>query len=194
MSTVTVVKPETKVEIQQTISQQDVIELVAYKQIKKLEAKKTELSDSSEKVSEKLKDLEKKYSDSVIKEVTKLLAPFISVIKEPLDIIISYSCDGITLLVELKPKHLNGYNAKHTLDIDKLSTTKSKTHVELEEKKVALKKSILELSTEIQKIKSDKNSIKNSITEQLLMETEEGKSLMSLVENAYKDSFPKLLK
>ncbi len=192
MEKLTVVKPEVKVEIEQKISQQDVIELVAYKQIKKLETQKTEVSNNLEKVNEKLKDTEKKYNESVLKEVTKLITPFLNVITTSIEIKIVNDCsDNISVQLDYKK---NGYPNSFTLDKDKLSTVKSKTHVELEEKRKELNKTIIDLTDQIQKIKNDKNSIKNAITEQLLLETDEGKSLLSLVENAYKESFPKLLK
>ncbi len=197
MDKVTVVKPETKVEIQQTISQQDVIELVAHKQIKKLEAEKTEVNNDLDKIKEKLKEVSTKYNDNVLKEVTKVLTPFINLLDTPHQINLLLDTDtsfGPKNEVRVELRNKNSSVKIFHLDRTKLSTTKSKTHVELEEKRIDLIKSIESLNNDIQKIKTDKNSIKNAITEQLLMETKEGKSLLSLVENAYKDSFPKLLK
>ena len=194
---VEIVKPETKVEVEQKISQQDVIELVAYKQIKKLETQRTEVNNDLDKIKEKLKEVSTKYNDNVLKEVTKVLTPFISLLDTPHQINLLLDTDTSfapknEVRVELRNK--NSSAKIFHLDRTKLSTTKSKTHLELEEKRVSLIDTINSLNNEINKIKTDKNSIKNAITEQLLMETEEGKSLLTLVENAYKESFPKLLK
>ncbi len=187
---VEIIKPEVKVEVEQKISQQDVIELVAYKQIKKLEGQQKEASDELEKVNEKMKDLDKKYKDSVLKEATKLLAPFLNIISETYEV--KLTTVNSRLCVDVSSK--GTYPQHFTIDTSKLSTTKTKTHQELEAKHDALKKTIDGLDKEVHKIKHDKNSIKNAITEQLLSESEEGKSLLALVENAYKDAFPKQLK
>ncbi len=203
---VTIVKPEVKVEVEQKISQQDVIELVAYKQIKNLESQKKETSDELKKVEEQLKDLNKKFNNDVIEEVSKLIKPLSDILTSPLEIRVRSKDrryvdeNNNNFLIEFAEekdggsKWGSGYSKVFDLDYSKLSTTKTETHIELETKRNELEKSISDLDKQIHQIQHDKNSIKNAITEQLLTESEDGKSLLALVENAFTNAFPKQLK
>lgn len=186
-SSVTIVKPEIKIEVEQRISQQDIIELVAYKQIKKLEGLKSEANERLKKVKSELKDLDENFVNDVTKEVNILAAHLLSVLKKEPKIEIKKD------IISFSDKD-KGYPLIFELDLDKLSTKKSDKHLELNSKQEELYKSINELDSDISKIRNDKNSIKNAITEQLLLESDEGKDLLSLVEKAYEQSFPKLLK
>ncbi len=203
---VTIVKPEVKVEVEQKISQQDVIELVAYKQIKNLETQKKETSDELDIVKEQLKDLNKKFNNDVIEEVSKLIKPFTELLTSKLEIRMRGQRDyedispSDVIRIEFSEekdggsKWGSGYSKVFDLDYSKLSTTKTETHIELETKRNELEKSISDLDKQIHQIQHDKNSIKNAITEQLLTESEDGKSLLALVENAFTNAFPKQLK
>lgn len=191
--TVEVVKPEVKVEINHKISQQDVIELIAHKQIKKLEAQITEYKDEIEKVYEKLKKEETKFKEEVLKEVTKILNPFLSIIKGDYKIrVTSISSEKIDIEIYSNSE----YSKTFILEVAKLATKKSKTHLELEEKNKDLNRKVEASFKEKNEILNNKNSIKNAITEQLLLESDAGKTLLNLVEKAYEQAFPnqKLLK
>jgi len=182
-----IVKPETKIEIEQKISQQDVIELISHKQIKKLEALISESTEKLEKINSKLKDLYDKFEKEVTKEVTKLLSPLLEIMK--IEQKIEFKKDTITFYA-----NSTTYNTFMKIDLDKLSTKKSDKHLELDSEKENLQKSIDKYRDDINKVRNDKNSIKNAITEQLLSESDEGRDLLSLVEKAYDQAFPKLLK
>ena len=154
MPKVEIIKPEAKVEINTKISQQDVIELIAHKQIKKLETQSNEYTIDLKKVQEKLKDIEAKYKESVTKEVTKLLNPFLSILNNEYTITISSNYSK-TVLVDVT--HERGYSNQFTIDVEKLSTTKTKTHLELEAKINELNTKLDDIAKEIDKIRNDKN-------------------------------------